>query len=176
MKLMTALVEVALGLSQRRDNTRRLYEAERGKSPPRRAPGKLEVLQETLREVGDVWGRGGDTGTGAPVTPVGAVQLQEQQEEIEAVMNAIFKGVFVHRYRWGGAGVVLGGTGYHWVALGGIGVVLGGTGVVLEGTGVMLEDTGWHWGGSGRHCMVLGSTGVVLGALGGSGWHWEQRG
>uniref|UniRef100_A0A8B9R0L7 Cohesin subunit SA n=1 Tax=Anas platyrhynchos TaxID=8839 RepID=A0A8B9R0L7_ANAPL len=75
MKLMTVLVEVALGLSQRRDNTRRLYEAERGKSPPRRAPGKLEVLQETLRE------------------------LQEQQEEIEAVMNAIFKGVFVHRYR-----------------------------------------------------------------------------
>ncbi|XP_071888339.1 cohesin subunit SA-3-like isoform X3 [Anas platyrhynchos] len=75
MKLMTALVEVALGLSQRRDNTQRLYEAERGKSPPRRAPGKLEVLQETLRE------------------------LQEQQEEIEAVMNAIFKGVFVHRYR-----------------------------------------------------------------------------
>ncbi|XP_071888344.1 cohesin subunit SA-3-like isoform X3 [Anas platyrhynchos] len=75
MKLMTALVEVALGLSQRRDNTRRLYEAERGKSPPRRAPGKLEALQETLRE------------------------LQEQQEEMEAVMNAIFKGVFVHRYR-----------------------------------------------------------------------------
>ncbi|XP_068520742.1 cohesin subunit SA-3-like [Anas acuta] len=74
MKLMTALVEVALGLSQHRDNTRRLYEAERGKSPPRRAPGKLEALQETLRE------------------------LQEQQEEIEAVMNAIFKGVFVHRY------------------------------------------------------------------------------
>ncbi|XP_071888306.1 putative STAG3-like protein 4 [Anas platyrhynchos] len=99
MKLMTALVEVALGLSQRRDNTQRLYEAERGKSPPRRAPGKLEVLQETLREMGDFWGRGGDTGTGAPVTPVGAVQLQEQQEEIEAVMNAIFKGVFVHRYR-----------------------------------------------------------------------------
>uniref|UniRef100_A0A8B9QX44 Cohesin subunit SA n=1 Tax=Anas platyrhynchos TaxID=8839 RepID=A0A8B9QX44_ANAPL len=75
MKLMTALVEVALGLSQRRDNTWRLYEAERGKSPPRRAPGKLEALQETLRE------------------------HQEQQEEIEAMMNAIFKGVFVHRYR-----------------------------------------------------------------------------
>ncbi|XP_071888391.1 cohesin subunit SA-3-like isoform X3 [Anas platyrhynchos] len=75
MKLMTALVEVALGLSQRRDNTWRLYEAERGKSPPRRAPGKLEALQETLRE------------------------HQEQQEEIEAMMNTIFKGVFVHRYR-----------------------------------------------------------------------------
>ncbi|NWI10882.1 STAG3 protein, partial [Crypturellus soui] len=26
-------------------------------------------------------------------------QLQEQQEEMEALMNAIFKGVFVHRYR-----------------------------------------------------------------------------
>eukprot|EP00075_Anas_platyrhynchos_P013778 XP_027303031.1 cohesin subunit SA-3-like [Anas platyrhynchos] len=38
MKLMTALVEVALGLSQRRDNTQRLYEAERGKSPPGEPP------------------------------------------------------------------------------------------------------------------------------------------
>lgn len=132
MKLMTALVEVALGLSQRRDSTQRLYEAERGKSPHRRAPGKLEALLETLREVGDVWGHGGDTGTGAPVTPVAAIQLQEQQEEIEAVMNAIFKGVFVHRYRWGGA------LGWCW------------------------ETLGWrwgHWGGAGGHWGDAGGTG-----------------
>lgn len=27
-------------------------------------------------------------------------QLQENQDEIENMMNAIFKGVFVHRYRY----------------------------------------------------------------------------
>ncbi|XP_064357150.1 cohesin subunit SA-3 [Dromaius novaehollandiae] len=75
MKLMTALVEVALGVSARQENTQRQYEAERGKGPERRAPGRLEALLETRRE------------------------LQEQQEEIENMMNAIFKGVFVHRYR-----------------------------------------------------------------------------
>lgn len=183
MKLMTALVEVALGLSQRRDNTRRLYEAERGKSPPRRAPGKLEALQETLREVGDVWGRGGDTGTGAPVTPVGAVQLQEQQEEIEAVMNAIFKGVFVHRYRWGGAGVVLGGTGYHWVALGGIGVVLGGTGWHWDGARGHWGGAGGHWGDAGGYWVALGwlwaalhGAGQHWGGAGGTGWQWVALG
>lgn len=28
------------------------------------------------------------------------LQLQENQDEIENMMNAIFKGVFVHRYRY----------------------------------------------------------------------------
>lgn len=27
------------------------------------------------------------------------LQLQEHQEEIEGMMNALFRGVFVHRYR-----------------------------------------------------------------------------
>ncbi|XP_054043779.1 LOW QUALITY PROTEIN: cohesin subunit SA-3-like, partial [Rissa tridactyla] len=75
MKLMTALVTVALGVSLQQDNNRRQYEAERSKEPGRRAAGKLEALLEKRRE------------------------LREQQEEIENMMNAIFKGVFVHRYR-----------------------------------------------------------------------------
>ncbi|KAM6032619.1 cohesin subunit SA-3-like, partial [Chlamydotis macqueenii] len=75
MKLMTALVNVALGVSLQRENNRRHYEAERGKGPGRRATEKLEALLEKRRE------------------------LQEQQEEIENMMNALFKGVFVHRYR-----------------------------------------------------------------------------
>ncbi len=29
-----------------------------------------------------------------------SLQLQENQDEIENMMNAIFKGVFVHRYRY----------------------------------------------------------------------------
>ncbi|XP_077879914.1 cohesin subunit SA-3 isoform X1 [Ictidomys tridecemlineatus] len=75
MKLMTSLVRVALQLSLHRDNNQRQYEAERNKGPGQRAPERLESLLEKRKE------------------------LQEHQEEIEGMMNAIFRGVFVHRYR-----------------------------------------------------------------------------
>ncbi|XP_054663991.1 cohesin subunit SA-3 isoform X1 [Grus americana] len=75
MKLMTALVNVALGVSLHQENNQRQYEAERSKGPGHQATDKLEALLEKRRE------------------------LQEQQEEIENMMNAVFKGVFVHRYR-----------------------------------------------------------------------------
>ncbi|XP_069738559.1 cohesin subunit SA-3 [Phaenicophaeus curvirostris] len=75
MKLMTALVNVALAVRRHQENNRRQFEAERGKDLGRRAAEKLEALLEKRRE------------------------LQEQQEEMENMMNAIFKGVFVHRYR-----------------------------------------------------------------------------
>ncbi|XP_074898342.1 cohesin subunit SA-3 isoform X2 [Buteo buteo] len=75
MKLMTALVNVALGVSLHQENNQRQYEAERSKGPGRQATDKLEALLEKRRE------------------------LREQQEEIENMMNAIFKGIFVHRYR-----------------------------------------------------------------------------
>ncbi|XP_045140300.1 cohesin subunit SA-3 isoform X2 [Echinops telfairi] len=75
MKLMTSLVRVALQLSLHKDNNQRQYEAERSKGPGQRAPERLESLLEKRRE------------------------LQEHQEEIEGMMNALFRGVFVHRYR-----------------------------------------------------------------------------
>uniref|UniRef100_A0A665VDN4 Cohesin subunit SA n=1 Tax=Echeneis naucrates TaxID=173247 RepID=A0A665VDN4_ECHNA len=75
MKLMTALVNVALNLSINMDNTQRQYEAERNKAVPKRANDRLELLLQKRKE------------------------LQENQDEIENMMNAIFKGVFVHRYR-----------------------------------------------------------------------------
>ncbi|XP_006764733.1 PREDICTED: cohesin subunit SA-3 [Myotis davidii] len=75
MKLMTSLVRVALQLSLHKDNSQRQYEAERNKSPAQRAPERLESLWEKRKE------------------------LQEHQEEIEGMMNALFRGVFVHRYR-----------------------------------------------------------------------------
>ncbi|KAG9341743.1 hypothetical protein JZ751_018809 [Albula glossodonta] len=62
MKLMTALVNVALNLSINMDNTQRQYETERNKIIGKRAN-------------------------------------DQNQDEIENMMNAIFKGVFVHRYR-----------------------------------------------------------------------------
>ncbi|XP_033047944.1 cohesin subunit SA-3 isoform X2 [Trachypithecus francoisi] len=75
MKLMTCLVRVALQLSLHQDNNQRQYEAERNKGPGQRAPERLESLLEKRKE------------------------LQEHQEEIEGMMNALFRGVFVHRYR-----------------------------------------------------------------------------
>ncbi|KAL0973791.1 hypothetical protein UPYG_G00211210 [Umbra pygmaea] len=75
MKLMTALVNVALNLSINMDNTQRQYETERNKMAAKRANDRLELLLQKRKE------------------------LQENQDEIENMMNAIFKGVFVHRYR-----------------------------------------------------------------------------
>uniref|UniRef100_A0A8L0DIZ6 Cohesin subunit SA n=1 Tax=Oncorhynchus mykiss TaxID=8022 RepID=A0A8L0DIZ6_ONCMY len=75
MKLMTALVNVALNLSIHQDNTQRQYEAERNKMAGKRANEKLELLLQKRKE------------------------LQENQDEIENMMNSIFKGIFVHRYR-----------------------------------------------------------------------------
>uniref|UniRef100_A0A1A7Z706 Cohesin subunit SA n=1 Tax=Iconisemion striatum TaxID=60296 RepID=A0A1A7Z706_9TELE len=75
MKLMTALVNVALNLSIHQDNTQRQYEAERNKIVCKRANEKLELLLQKRKE------------------------LQENQDEIENMMNSIFKGIFVHRYR-----------------------------------------------------------------------------
>ncbi|XP_036421335.1 cohesin subunit SA-1-like [Colossoma macropomum] len=75
MKLMTALVNVALNLSIHQDNTQRQYESERNKMIGKRANEKLELLLQKRKE------------------------LQENQDEIENMMNSIFKGIFVHRYR-----------------------------------------------------------------------------
>uniref|UniRef100_A0ACB8FAA1 Cohesin subunit SA-1 n=1 Tax=Sphaerodactylus townsendi TaxID=933632 RepID=A0ACB8FAA1_9SAUR len=78
MKLMTALVNVALNLSIHQDNTQRQYEAERNKMIGKRANERLELLLQKRKE------------------------LQENQDEIENMMNSIFKGIFVHRYRING--------------------------------------------------------------------------
>ncbi|XP_058536700.1 cohesin subunit SA-3 [Ochotona princeps] len=75
MKLMTSLVRVALQLSLHKDNNQRQYDAERNKGPGQRSPERLESLLEKRKE------------------------LQEHQEDIEGMMNALFRGVFVHRYR-----------------------------------------------------------------------------
>lgn len=51
MKLMTALVNVALNLSIHQDNTQRQYEAERNKMAGKRATEKLELLLQKRKEV-----------------------------------------------------------------------------------------------------------------------------
>lgn len=51
MKLMTALVNVALNLSIHQDNTQRQYEAERNKMIGKRANERLELLLQKRKEV-----------------------------------------------------------------------------------------------------------------------------
>lgn len=51
MKLMTALVNVALNLSINMDNTQRQYEAERNKMIGKRASERLELLLQKRKEV-----------------------------------------------------------------------------------------------------------------------------
>ena len=55
MKLMTALVNVALNLSIHQDNTQRQYEAERNKMAGKRANEKLELLLQKRKEVRGAW-------------------------------------------------------------------------------------------------------------------------
>lgn len=51
MKLMTALVDVALNLSINLDNTQRQYETERQKNRDKRASERLELLMSKRQEV-----------------------------------------------------------------------------------------------------------------------------
>lgn len=55
MKLMTALVNVALNLSINMDNTQRQYEAERNKVVAKRANDRLELLLQKRKEVRKKW-------------------------------------------------------------------------------------------------------------------------
>uniref|UniRef100_A0A3B4B632 Cohesin subunit SA n=1 Tax=Periophthalmus magnuspinnatus TaxID=409849 RepID=A0A3B4B632_9GOBI len=70
MKLMTGLVEVAALLSVQIQTIQRRYDIENNKAAFEKVPQRLEELQGTL-----------------------------SQEELSSLMNATFRGVFVHRYR-----------------------------------------------------------------------------
>ncbi|XP_034454234.1 cohesin subunit SA-1 [Hippoglossus hippoglossus] len=75
MKLMTGLVEVAVIVSGQLQTTQRQHNMENSKSSDDRASDRLEELGATISE------------------------LQEKREELSSMMNATFRGVFVHRYR-----------------------------------------------------------------------------
>uniref|UniRef100_A0A1A9X0J4 SCD domain-containing protein n=1 Tax=Glossina brevipalpis TaxID=37001 RepID=A0A1A9X0J4_9MUSC len=75
MKLMTALVDVALLVSNNFENAAKQYEAERVKSRDRRASDRLESLMAKRAE------------------------LEENMDEIKNMLTYMFKSVFVHRYR-----------------------------------------------------------------------------
>ncbi|XP_053505502.1 cohesin subunit SA-3 isoform X1 [Ictalurus furcatus] len=75
MRLMSAIVAVSAVVYAQADATQRRYQLEKSKSAAHRATERLEELQNSYN------------------------QLLEQQEELGSLMNGIFKGVFVHRYR-----------------------------------------------------------------------------
>ncbi|XP_050975250.1 cohesin subunit SA-2 [Labeo rohita] len=75
VKLLSALVNVALNLTVSVDNSQRLYEVELAKMASKRASPRLDRIQRKINE------------------------LQDRKFEIENMMDAIFKGVFLKRYR-----------------------------------------------------------------------------
>ncbi|XP_024859964.1 cohesin subunit SA-1 [Kryptolebias marmoratus] len=75
LKLMSGVVEVAVTVSVQLQTAQRRYDLENSKRPNNRASDKLEQLKATISE------------------------LQENKEELSSMMNATFRGVFVHRYR-----------------------------------------------------------------------------
>ncbi|XP_062405700.1 cohesin subunit SA-1 [Sardina pilchardus] len=75
MKLMSVVVEVAVSVFAQIQVTKRRCELEKSKASELRATQKLEELEQSHSE------------------------LLEHQTELCSIMNAIFKGVFVHRYR-----------------------------------------------------------------------------
>jgi hypothetical protein len=75
MKLMTALVDVALNVSINMDNTQRQYDSEQQKTANKRATDRLEALMTRRKE------------------------LEENTDEIKNMLTYMFTAVFVHRYR-----------------------------------------------------------------------------
>ncbi|KAM3924647.1 cohesin subunit SA-3 [Leptodactylus fuscus] len=75
MKLMTALVKVARDLKHHLDTSQRQFNVEQAKSPEKRSAERLETLVEKMTE------------------------MHSNLEDIGNMMNCLFKGVFVHRYR-----------------------------------------------------------------------------
>ncbi|XP_071335920.1 cohesin subunit SA-2 isoform X2 [Trachinotus anak] len=75
MKLLSSLVGVALSLSVGIENSQKLYKVQKTKTMRQRSTPQLERIQKKITE------------------------LQEKRVEVESMMDIIFKGVFLKRYR-----------------------------------------------------------------------------
>ncbi|XP_062982391.1 cohesin subunit SA-2-like isoform X2 [Elgaria multicarinata webbii] len=75
MKLLTALVNLNLNLDVSKHNLERLYEVEKSRITGKRTNSRLDQLEKRKRE------------------------YEQKPMEIENMMNAIFKGTFLQRYR-----------------------------------------------------------------------------
>lgn len=75
MKLVAALIQVAVKVNVELDNTQRQLDSEKQKTASKRGVQKMEMLQNKKE------------------------QLRENIRELEEFMSFIFQGIFVHRYR-----------------------------------------------------------------------------
>lgn len=75
VKLVSSLLNVALSLSVGIDNSQKLYDVQRTKTGRQKSAQQLERMQKKISE------------------------LQEKKAEVESMMDVIFKGVFLKRYR-----------------------------------------------------------------------------
>ncbi|XP_077434073.1 cohesin subunit SA-2 isoform X2 [Vanacampus margaritifer] len=75
LKLMSGMVEVVVAVSLQQQTIQRRYDVEQGKDVEDQESQRLQELMTLIRE------------------------LLENKEELSSMMNATFRGIFVHRYR-----------------------------------------------------------------------------
>lgn len=105
-KLLSSLMGVALSLSVGVENSQKLYGVQRTKTARQRSPQQLERLQKKITEVSCCTVAVHSGGARRvcfiftwSVVWLLSLKLQEKRAEIESMMDVIFKGVFLKRYR-----------------------------------------------------------------------------
>lgn len=96
MKLMTALVDVALLVSINFDNAARQYDAERHKVSFNR---NLEYFESNLILLKFIQTRDKRANERLESLMAKRTELEENMDEIKSMLTYMFKSVFVHRYR-----------------------------------------------------------------------------
>ena len=103
MKLLSSLVGVALSLSVSIENSQKLYEVQKSKTMRQKSTLQLDRIQKTITEVRQVslWlcREQVSVNESCPTRFLMFFKLQEKRAEIESMMDIVFKGVFLKRYR-----------------------------------------------------------------------------
>lgn len=100
--MLSSLVGVALSLSVSIENSQKLCEVQKSKTMRQRSTLQLERIQKTITEVRTVslWlCREEVSVKSCPTRFHVFFKLQEKRAEIESMMDIVFKGVFLKRYR-----------------------------------------------------------------------------
>lgn len=107
VKLLSSLVDVALSLNISIENNQKLYEVQKTKTVRQKSTQQLERIQKKITEVRIVQqsrdhssvGEDGGVSDFSSACFSSFIKLQEKRTEIENMMDVIFKGLFLKRYR-----------------------------------------------------------------------------
>lgn len=100
MKLLSSLVAVSLSLSVGIEHSHKWYRAQKTKTRRRRSPLKQESIQKKITEVRPA---SLIICEGVHLRSLSLnsfpLKLREKRAEVETMMDVVFKGIFLKRYR-----------------------------------------------------------------------------